>query len=307
VTSASAKAAILAYHRVAELERDLHGLAVTPTAFRRQMEHLCDEYNVVSLRDLVAALHTSAVPDRTVAVTFDDGYLDNVTEAVPILEELDIPATFFVTTQSLTGSTQEFWWDRIARVLASSRHLPSTVTLDVDGRRMLWPTGTQDERLAAHWQLHALLLHCDADAREDILGQFAEWCGDTSPVKFDHRPMCATELISLSRRRRQEIAAHSVRHLMLPCQPADVQRAEIRDSRDQLEQLLDRRVIGFAYPFSAVDDQIEHLARQYFDFAVICSPEAVTAQSNIWRLPRLEVRSRLNAAFPDWLRSVWLS
>jgi peptidoglycan/xylan/chitin deacetylase (PgdA/CDA1 family) len=84
---------ILTYHSVGL--RD-HEMNVRPDEFRRQMEWLVAHVPVISLRE-AADLHPG------VAVTFDDGYRDNLTEAAPVLRELGIPATVFLVVGRLGG------------------------------------------------------------------------------------------------------------------------------------------------------------------------------------------------------------
>src|SRR4029077_16457954 len=80
--------AILSYHRVADLSPDSHGLCTPPDEFRRHMAHLRDHFTPIGLEDLVRAAASGRIPDRAVAVTLDDGYLDALTAASPILTEL---------------------------------------------------------------------------------------------------------------------------------------------------------------------------------------------------------------------------
>ena len=77
---------ILTYHSVGT--RD-HEMNVTPEDFRAQMQWLSEHCAVITLRDAVDG-------EPGVAITFDDGYRDNVTEAVPILAEFAFPATVFI-------------------------------------------------------------------------------------------------------------------------------------------------------------------------------------------------------------------
>lgn len=89
---------ILMYHRVAR-RNDFDQLVVSPENFQKQMTILAAGYNVLSLSDAVALLASEQkIPRRTVVITFDDGYLDNFTEALPILEKYSLPATIFVTS-----------------------------------------------------------------------------------------------------------------------------------------------------------------------------------------------------------------
>jgi glycosyltransferase involved in cell wall biosynthesis/peptidoglycan/xylan/chitin deacetylase (PgdA/CDA1 family) len=92
---------VLAYHQIMDPATD--GSCVGTAAFRDQMEFLRAHYRVVPLSRAVDALRRAGSAERLVAVTFDDGYLDNATAAAPILRALDLPATFFVSTDMIGG------------------------------------------------------------------------------------------------------------------------------------------------------------------------------------------------------------
>lgn len=105
---------ILGYHRVGP-ERDV--LAVRPDRFRRQLELVLDRGGqFVSLADGVATLETPADEAR-VALTFDDGYLDNLETALPILEDLGAPATIYLVS-SIADGREGFHWYRGAQPAA---------------------------------------------------------------------------------------------------------------------------------------------------------------------------------------------
>src|SRR5215469_15394735 len=100
--SPSASTAILMYHSVmadpAEHADSLGGIIHSEAEFRAQMELLSRDYHPISLDEVVGSLDSrKQLPGRSVAVTFDDGYRDNAEVAMPILNRLGIPATFYVT------------------------------------------------------------------------------------------------------------------------------------------------------------------------------------------------------------------
>jgi peptidoglycan/xylan/chitin deacetylase (PgdA/CDA1 family) len=97
---ARAEARVLYYHRI---DDEWHRSCVAPAAFRAQMTHLREHgYRVVPLAELRAALAVrEPIAPRTVAITFDDGYADNHTHALPVLAELGLPATVFVTVGAM--------------------------------------------------------------------------------------------------------------------------------------------------------------------------------------------------------------
>src|SRR5215470_438384 len=90
--------AILMYHRVAEIRFDPWGLAVAPAAFEEQLEVLCRTREPLPMSEFVGRLARGTLSDRAVALTFDDGYADNLLAAKPILAKYGVPATVFLTT-----------------------------------------------------------------------------------------------------------------------------------------------------------------------------------------------------------------
>lgn len=106
----SPTAFILLYHRVADVKDDPHLLTVSPKNFYRQINYLRENFNLVSLLKLVNNLKGGEIKKDTLAITFDDGYADNLYNALPVLEEFQIPATLFIVAGKI-DSPEPFWWD----------------------------------------------------------------------------------------------------------------------------------------------------------------------------------------------------
>jgi peptidoglycan/xylan/chitin deacetylase (PgdA/CDA1 family) len=104
---------ILLYHRVADVEDDPHLLCVSPENFRSQLNTVRSKLSPYSLNEIATELEQDRTP-YGFAVSFDDGYVDNLQNAVPILEELDIPATIFLVGGAI-GGDEPFYWDNETR------------------------------------------------------------------------------------------------------------------------------------------------------------------------------------------------
>ena len=130
------------YHRVADPPLDPWGLCVAPDRFRDQLVALKAHRVVISLDELVDALEAGAVPPRATALTFDDGYSDNASTAKPLLEELGVPATMFLTTGSL-GKDRPFWWDELATLVLAGRRA-ADFDFEVAGVRLAARWDAQD-------------------------------------------------------------------------------------------------------------------------------------------------------------------
>ena len=106
---------ILMYHRVIDPQQSSiliqPGMYVTPKTFAMQMEFLAKTCNVISLEEFVdSKLAGKILSPKTVAITFDDGWLDNYTNAFPVLKAFSLPATIFLST-SYINSSEILWTD----------------------------------------------------------------------------------------------------------------------------------------------------------------------------------------------------
>jgi peptidoglycan/xylan/chitin deacetylase (PgdA/CDA1 family) len=284
--SAPPSAVVLMYHRVAELSSDVYRLCISPNTFREHMEELRRRYRPVGMSDLAAHLHSGKMPAGAVAVTFDDGCLDNLTVASDILQAFDVPATFFITTERLT-ERHEFWWDVLERIFVSDRTLPRELDLSGDGADV-YQTDTQDERLDAYRALSEKIRNLDANGRDALMTRIETWAHVDLTPRETHRPMLGAEILNLSRRPRHDIGAHSVHHLSLPYQPLEVQRREVFESKATLEGLLDAEVMTFAYPYGQHDEVTIAVVGGGFEVAVTATPGVTTVDQNPLALPRID-------------------
>jgi len=86
---------VLMYHSIGN--NDLF-FTVKTEEFEKQMRYLKENnFNVISLKELEENLEKGQIPSRTVVITFDDGYKDNLINAFPILERFNLPAAIFVS------------------------------------------------------------------------------------------------------------------------------------------------------------------------------------------------------------------
>ena len=97
---------ILLYHSIGEKEpADVFKLRVCAEDFFDQMKYLYDnKYKVFGLSEAVGLLHENVFPEKSIVITFDDGYRDNLTIAAPILKKFNFPAIIFVSTEFLEPS-----------------------------------------------------------------------------------------------------------------------------------------------------------------------------------------------------------
>jgi len=111
---------ILLYHSV-EYEKNLNPLIATnvhnvsPDIFYRQLEHLKKKYTFISIDEMADYLLKGKRPKRILALTFDDGYKSVLNNALPVLQNLEIPATFYITKKLITEKS--FWRDKVRYII----------------------------------------------------------------------------------------------------------------------------------------------------------------------------------------------
>jgi peptidoglycan/xylan/chitin deacetylase (PgdA/CDA1 family) len=115
-------ASIIVYHRVADVMDDPHQLSVSPAIFEEQMEYLKKNFNIIRLSDLAVSIKEKRVDPKSVAITFDDGYFDNLSGALPILEKFQIPATIYIVAGKIDDD-KPFYWDEKTSLADQGRPL----------------------------------------------------------------------------------------------------------------------------------------------------------------------------------------
>lgn len=214
---------ITAFHRVNDFMPVDDSLTCPPETFRAFCSFFKEQYEVVRLSEQVRARREGKPTRGTLSITFDDGYLDNYAVAAPILQDLGLTATFFVTTGFVQSNSIPFW----------DRDLP---------RQPGWMSWEQVRELAN--------------------------------AGFD-------------------IGCHTVTHIdMGKCSPDQI-RAELRESRAELEQRLGRSVTLFAYPFGARDNITETsrgiVREEGFDCCVSCCGGVNLDNTDPFELNRLPI------------------
>jgi peptidoglycan/xylan/chitin deacetylase (PgdA/CDA1 family) len=294
---------ILIYHRVASLPSDPQLLAVSPPHFRDHLGFLKDNFAIARFED-----DWSRVDKPAVVVTFDDGYADNVLQALPIVEEVGVPVTFFVSTGNV-GTTREFWWDELERLVLGRWEFSPQFTIRDGEIERSWSTASSADRQELYRELHRLMLTLDPARRVEWIARLREWAQASEEGREVHRPMTVDEMRRLAASRWATVGAHTVSHSRLSALPVAAQRAEIFESKQQLEAWIGREVRVFSYPFGRRADYTRatrELCREAgFEKAAANFRGQVHAWTDRFQLPRLLVRDWPLDVFTERLKVFW--
>ena len=315
VRGAPRKAFVLMYHRVADEFCDPWGLCVSPRFFDQQLDVLRQFAPVLPIKTLTANLRSGTLRRRSIAITFDDGYADNVDIARPLLARYDAPATFYIVSRQV-GSEREYWWDELDRLLLQPGRLPATFELDLEGdivRAELGDAttyGEESHRLNRNWRAwetpptprHALyyalwqrMRPMSAERRQDILEALRRWARADPGARPARAVVSQAALAGLAADRLIEVGCHTMTHPRLAALTVPEQAEEIRGCKESLEAILNRRVESFAYPFGGdgdyTADTVSLVRNIGFSSACCTSEGPVTASSDPAQLPRMFIQN----------------
>lgn len=287
-------AIILAYHRVAKLNCDPQMLAVYPEVFCRHMEWLARHCTLLTADAFLSCLRRGTFPRRGVLLTFDDGYADNLHQALPVLEALRAQAIFFVTTSNI-GTARMLWWDSLESILLSERPLPRSLSIPLGQRICALKTGTRKERRESYDRLHRLMKYCSPESREEALDWLSRWSGISLTGNHDHRLLSRDEVRRLHSSAAAVIGAHGDTHTPLSMFDYRGQLEEIGRSRAFLEAELNAAVRYFSYPFGTRRDYNRDSVRACTQLGFVLACANRRSQVHRWTaaldLPRMIVRN----------------
>jgi peptidoglycan/xylan/chitin deacetylase (PgdA/CDA1 family) len=253
------------------------------------------------LLEMVDAIHNHFLPKQAIVITFDDGYVDNFSQVLPLLESFQIPATVFVTAGYVDTSC-EFWWDQLDRILLSPIHLPESLSINVEGQEYHSSTKTKQDRQQTHKNLKHIFRSLPSSTQNDLLKELAAWADQELTERPEYRVMTRAEIFQLSQSGLIDVGAHTVTHEILPRLSKDEQYYEIKGSRQLLELITANPIYTFAYPNGDFNDEtIEIVKATGFWSACTTEHGSVYKNDDLYRLKRCAVNDWDIAKFRQYL------
>ncbi|MCB2231501.1 polysaccharide deacetylase family protein [bacterium] len=254
------KLIILMYHGISEDEVGVW-TQVARQRFEQQMAYVSNAYRPVSLEKAAKLLPVDSLEDGSVAVTFDDGFRNNKTIALPILTRYRVPATIYVTTSFIGGESPFgglIWTDYVFSLLLSAdKENIDLSEYELGGFRLT----DRRSRVAAKEAICRRFKHLSDSERKAAIGVLSERTGGEpreeelavfQPMSWDEvREVADSELLT--------IGAHTVGHPILTRLPRERMIEEITASQAVIKAETDRPPMLFAYPNGTRDDFNEEI------------------------------------------------
>jgi peptidoglycan/xylan/chitin deacetylase (PgdA/CDA1 family) len=273
---------VLLYHRIASDVQDPFGLCVDEKHFDEHLDvvhRLCGRPPVF-LKDLFSSTEAPRV-----AITFDDGYEDNLRCGLPILERHDAPATFFLTSAT---PGRPYWWD----VLAAASLDEVDRVLARPGKRGV--SGGEAGARARRRSAHERLVSMPANERRPLIEALERTLtGDGVQLP---KSLNEEEVRTLGGSPLAEIGAHTHSHADLGRASDACRSEEIVRNRELLTELTGAAPASFAFPYGTFPSAPVRVGRflreEGFQHACLAEPGVVRASTDPFRIPRLWVRNQ---------------
>ena len=227
--------------------------------FKREISYLKRNYQILSIDEVVDHLRSGKRFSKpSIAITFDDGYLDNYALAYPVLEKYRVPAMIYITT-GVMGTSKGTWPDQIEYALLETNR--EEFNLHGLFNDEIVKIKTRNEKEQANIKItEALKLQPDFERKQLMEELFKNLRVDINDVNNKRaRMMLNGDEIKEMARNGITIGSHSHTHPILSRMPLQKAKEDIFISKKIIEENLDIKVKHFAYPNGRAEDFSEEL------------------------------------------------
>jgi len=298
-------ALVLMYHRIID-PNDPHGIYaqpgmyVTPNSFDRQISFLKSKFRILLLEELVDKIKRNEMVGGCCAITFDDGWLDNHTNAFPILKKYQAPATIFLATDFI-GTNRLFWPEEICCYFQhnpAGRHaIDASPSQVLKFLREIEGFGSENRDFFLDSIIGVLKEYSPVE-RKTILKYFQRM------YKFQDMPrqmLSWEEASEMSESGLIAFGAHTAGHEILDQLPISEAKDEIIRSKEDIECRLGVKVTTFAYPNGNYSDNIQKLLWECgFVGAVTTKRGFLTNDAPLMEIPRIGIHEDISDTIPKF-------
>ena len=282
--------AILNYHRIcldSNFSKQNDELVVSASKFEEQLISLKKSYDLVSLDDL---LNFEKSKKFKISITFDDGYKDNLTCALPILIKLNVPATIYITTKIFENEFDMWWYELQDYIWQNSKN----IKFISNEKKYDFPVKSDSEKLKCFMKLKKVIKKLDKGNQKKFLHNITK----TSVRKqYKDELLSKEDLKLLSSNSLITIGAHSHNHLSLKNLEENDCIKEIKISKQILENLISSKIDHFAYPYGTKYDagkrEFKIVEELGFKSAVTTSVGRLS-KKKLFNLPRIHINQNTN-------------
>lgn len=287
----NSKVAVLTYHRICNKNDDWSLNPLPVKSFKEHLKFLTNSYNIISLDDLVDLMtKKEPIHEKTVVLTFDDGYKDNYINAYPLLRKYEIPATIFLTSK-LIGSGELVWADKVGYIIYNSSI--DQIKIDELGEYSL---GSKFEKYQTFSDIKRKLVNRTELEKSSFIDKLANLCQVEIPKDAGCELMLSWDEVREMNENNIDFGAHTINHPVLPKLTPKEAKWEILESKKVLEENLQKKVTHFSYPYGTFNQDVVNIIRELnFKSAVTLNQNLInTKKDDLYTLSRMDGFADLN-------------
>ncbi len=276
---------ILMLHRVTSKGATLQknkALEITPNQFENIILYYKKQhYQFVSLDEFISIKRTKSFfkKQKYIAVTFDDGYKDNLMEALPICQKYNVPFTIYVSTSMVTR-TAFLWWYVLEEILMFNA--------EINLGNKIYEIKSLDEKNAVFDKIHAILSQRDTNECQQWFDEMGFNWIETNQRLNNQLCLSNDDLIFLGKEKLCTIGSHTVSHARLTKQLPDIRFDELSNSKKYLEAIIEKPILHFSYPYGEVNKEVTADVQACgYHSAVIVQEGCVRKKDNMLELHRV--------------------
>lgn len=250
---------IIMYHGVRNGKNRINGRHISAEHFEKQLQYFVKEFDIVPLHQICGMKEQGIIPTKnTIALTFDDGFLNNVVVALPLLEKYQIPATFFICTASITDPIYAHPTDRIDLI----RIFPQTSFIKIGTETFLRENHqliSRRDGKNAYTGIIMLSFQQWLRANNDLRDQLSQNIINENLELYQlvNDPSVAT----LSKSDLVTLGSHSHHHVNLTMLTAAEAGYQLEESKNILESY-GKKIDTMAFPYGFYDQRTISLAKE---------------------------------------------
>lgn len=274
---------ILLYHGVTKYNsRGIENISnkhIYVDDYYKQMKWLKNNSHLMSM-DEVVFNYKNKIPfeKKSVAVTFDDGFENNYSVAMPIITDLKIPTTFYVSS-GMINSNEMFWVDKFEDCINLT--LKKEISIHLDGKIKTFDTSNNENKICS---LKKIKKFCKSSKNSSRLNILKQVISETKIIPSnEHSPnykiLNWNQLIEMNGDENVIIGGHSLRHEILSSLEIEEMKKNIKDSLSLLKKNLKKDIIHYSYPEGQKEHYNEKVIKYLKSVGIICSPSARYGQN----------------------------
>ncbi len=285
---------ILGYHRILpENHPEYHlmqpGMRVRPEILAMHIRVLRQYFEFVDLNEWVKKARVGeAMANKSVALTFDDGWVDNYEYAYPILKQEEVPATVFLVS-SMIDTSKQFWPERVGSILDYIKKSGSNIC-NVEQVSWLKQHGfdPNDSTLFNEEDINRLISHLKKHSDEKICKNLLIFSNIESLLTYPVQMLNKAQLLEMKASGFVTYGAHTRNHYRLDKMASrESLKEEVLGCKIELEALLDVNISGFCYPNGNFDETSVDVVGSEYQYSCTTQKGWNTVETNTLLLNRI--------------------